>query len=249
MSKPVINCKFTGPRLGNQLFGYAFARGYAEKHGCELRCDPWLGSRLFQLDDKLPSAELPIRSDVEAERWQGETNIAIRGYSMRQACLTYTRSQAKQWFQFRPEIASHLKTVPIHDVCAHVRHGDFVGLPGFVAISMESYTSACEQFGFDPKSIHFVSQESPNKIAPLEKLELGFVADFYQLIRARILFRANSTFSWWAATLGSAEHIFSPDLRSVLAGLTELQFTPFVEGNWPSMSNSHSFVEDLHLPP
>lgn len=49
-------------RFGNQLFQYAFARIYAEKHGLELEVADWVGRDLFDLDDPKPS-HLPARQD------------------------------------------------------------------------------------------------------------------------------------------------------------------------------------------
>jgi hypothetical protein len=60
-------------------------------------------------------------------------------------------------------------------------------------------------------------------------------------MKARILFRANSTFSWWAATLGNPMLVYSP----VVEGLRGLQMdVKFVPGNEPrcvDLPNTHDF--------
>jgi hypothetical protein len=52
------------------------------------------------------------------------------------------------------------------------------------------------------------------------------VNDFFLMMKCKNLFRANSTFSWWAATLGDAQ-VFSP----VVGQRTGWLDVEFVEGN------------------
>jgi hypothetical protein len=57
-------------------------------------------------------------------------------------------------------------------------------------------------------------------------------------------FGANSTFSFWAATLGNAK-VYSPVIRGVRGGKPDA-YAEFVEGNWPVMADNHPNT-DLHL--
>jgi len=243
----IAQCKFSSPWLGNQLFIYAFARAYAEKHGFEFRCEPWMGERIFQLNDLPFLAGMTNRSDVELDKWDGESNITINGYAQRQPCLIYSRADARRYFQFRPEIQALLNRVPTFEMCGHLRHGDYLGVPGFVAIKHESYCKACSDYGFNPDDLHFVSQENACVIPELTTMGLGFLPDFYQLMKAKILFRANSTFSWWAGTLGNAERIFSPNVEGILGSDGVLRDAPFCDGNDENFTNHCWFTTRLEL--
>ena len=248
MSNGIIVAIMQG-RFGNCMFTYALARGYAERHGFQLQTGPWLGQQIFQLDDAPIEKELPLRTEFDVV--PGEADIAFRSYAMSQKAIDwYTRRDAQRWFQLRPKITEVLPCVPNY-CCAHLRHGDFLGLDGFVAVSRESYIRACGEYGINPTEMQFVQEEPQSRSAPaaLPSDVAPFLPDFWLMMQARLLLRANSSFSWWAATLGKAESVFSPKLDGILAGSREPQAVPFVEGNWPAISTQHWFCSDLHLKP
>ncbi len=60
--------------------------------------------------------------------------------------------------------------------------------------------------------------------------------DFLKLYFARTIFRANSSFSWWAATLSPTAKVFSPVIDQPhiygVDGMKEIT-VDFVEGNHP----------------
>jgi hypothetical protein len=68
---------------------------------------------------------------------------------------------------------------------------------------------------------------------------------FYRLMTAPILFRANSTFSWWAATLAENQRVFSPVIKGLSSG-DPVYCSEFEAGNWPQMTTS-PINTDLHL--
>ena len=234
--------------FGNRMAQYAFVRGYAETHGCTLQTNPWMGQKVFMLDDPpIENPKLVERGEDTIDDWKGEVNIRISGGGLHQHSLYYTRAQARKWFTFRPEIAELLKAVPHFEVAAHLRWADFVGLENFVTISSKSYYDACEKFGIDRKKMRFICEEDPIIVPglPVTGNEhsrggdpgldkgLSFLADFYALMQADILFRANSTFSLMAALIGHNKRVFCPDLFSIpYKGPRPLyQLVPFVEGN------------------
>jgi len=75
---------------------------------------------------------------------------------------------------------------------------------------------------------------------------MAALPSFYRLMTAPILFRANSTFSWWAATLGNGR-VFAPVIKDLI-GLNNQFFhhAEFIEGNWPQMTKA-PVNTDLHL--
>ncbi len=73
-----------------------------------------------------------------------------------------------------------------------------------------------------------------------------FLRDFFALYNADILFRANSTFSWWAATLGNAQNeVYSPVVEGLVGYQNQVKF---VKGNWPRCVSMNS-VSDYHIEP
>ncbi len=234
-------------RWGNQLFRYCYARGYAQKVGAELRTTPWVGQKIFHLSDAPMESGLPQRYDMDLETWDGETNIELTGWGLHQKCLLYNRDDARRWLRFQPWVEEAIQRIPRHDLAAHIRHGDFVTEEKYVAVSQSSYLRACRDFNLPAENLVFVSEDRPASIPALEKEEVGFLADFVRLMRAQLLLRANSTFSWWAHVLGENKRIFAPMLRGTLpvAGIT--QAVPFVEGNYPAISCAHPNCSDLFL--
>ncbi len=236
-------------RAGNTLFQYAHARAYAERVGAELQTDPWWGQEVFGLTEKPIAKELPKRADMDFENWDGEANIEITGWCLHQKCMIYSRKQAKEWLQFTPEIARALESVPAFEVAYHVRWGDFQTMADFIAISHKSYEKAIREFLPDYCQLpRMVCAWESLRSTKLESMNLGWLPDFAALIRAIFMFRANSTFSWWAATLGDNARVFAPKLNGIEPLAHQFQDVPFVEGNHPAISCFHPNCSDLHLP-
>lgn len=241
---------------------YAFARAYAERHGCQLQTNHWMGQHVFEISDPPIDRKLPIVVMEELEQWTGRTNVQIAGWGQHQKHLIYSRADARRWFRFRLEIVAKLAAVPRLDVAAHLRWGDFVGAGQFVAIKKESYLRACDQYGIDRSRLTFVSEEEPivcpeipidsnhhTRHADSAVTSLAFLPDWYALMQARILFRAPSTFSLWAGHLGNHERIFSPDLRGIPweGPGRPMMDVPFVEGNHMPITAHWSGHSELHL--
>lgn len=236
-------------RAGNNLFQYAHARSYAERIGAELQTDPWWGQKVFGLTEKPIERDLPKRADMDFEQWDGETDIELTGWALHQKCLLYSRADVKRWLQFTDEIERALKTdLSPFPVAYHVRWGDFQTMPDFIAISHGSYEKAIRQFlpdfNYLPKMICAWDSLRSTK---LESMNLGWLPDFAALMQATHLFRANSTFSWWAAALGDNARVFSPKLNGIAPLALCFQDVPFVEGNHCAISCFHNNCSDLYL--
>lgn len=208
-------------RFGNQLFAYAHARARANLEGRELCTPAWVGEELFDLP--------------EVSRAQHEQD---HGYHQNKAAMIYTRKQVKEWFKWKPGVLERLKDVPKPLCAAHVRRGDYEGLDGYVVVSERSYTGARDIY--EPESkLEFVSENWPRIVPGLP----GFAADFYRLSQAPVLFRANSSFSWWAATLGNGR-VYSPVVAH-LPGANQHD-CEFVPGNHPCLAAVGDNT-DMHL--
>jgi hypothetical protein len=231
-------------RLGNLLFIYAYARAYAEQNGYSLCIPPWVGERVFNIPeaDRTPSHSCDI--------------VCCENYRQSQDDLIYTRQQVKSWLQFRPEILTQLHQLDQSqpEIILNVREGD--DYSGFARVSRESYINACRKFGFDPEKAAWETDTQATRMPQFTVFAgnewgsgLGTSAvgipSFYRLMKAKVLFRANSTFSWWAATLSDGR-IFSPVVEG-LSGSPRVTCDNFVEGNWPAMTPGAGTNTDLHL--
>jgi hypothetical protein len=233
--------------FGAQLFQYAFARAYAEKYGAVLECPHWVGREVFTLTDPYNTVaygSLPARRPM-IDGITGEMNVHLEGYMTNQAAMIYTREQVRRWFTIKPELVEIIKTwVPADDVVvAHRRTGDYIGNQSYPVISRASYLYAANWFGYDPKTMRFVEVEAqvshPAIPGPIE-----FLPDFYRLMKAPVLFRGNSGFSWWAVVLGDHKMTFSPIVDGLKGG-TEM-LADFVAGNRPKIVDAPG-VTDLVL--
>jgi hypothetical protein len=172
-----------------------------------------------------------------------------------QDSLIYTREQVRSWFQIRDDVLENLKPVLKNRklVTLNIRKAsDYIGA-GLVMISEDSYYQAAKKEGYENGEFEFETDLEPTRLPQFtgdisaSGLCTSWVAlpSFYKLMTANVLFRANSTFSWWAATLGNAK-VFSPIIRGMRGGVPNQTCEKFVEGNWPVMADVHPNT-DLHL--
>lgn len=145
---------------------------------------------------------------------------------------------------------------------AHLRRDDIANanynktnVQGYSVIDKESYLKAFEKFGFDPHKVEWTSDDYIGKWHPDRKptphfgwrypqgsnyktgLMFDWLEDFLRLYFARTIFRANSSFSWWASFLSPTATIYSPVLdKQIIYGRdndgVEIN-VDFVEGNHP----------------
>lgn len=271
--------------LGNRMFEYAFARGYAERHGLELRRETCILDQIFDIPacppvdgsvSQVVSAENVKTEDNGQPGWAGRTGVTIVGMGQHQDCLDYyTRAKAREWFKLRPELEELVKDVPILNLVANPREGDYAfACNPMVLIDRQAYIAACEEQGYDSLWLYFLDGETHWRIPgiPVEKpwgqlndeekgklpgtkARLDFLPDWAILLRAKILFRSNSTFSWWGAALGEHDKVFCPNVARVRPedGILpnnptrKPQIVPFVEGNHLPMIAGYPWATELHL--
>lgn len=246
----ILNLYFLGD-FGNQLFQYAFARAFCERYDLELHTDPWLGERVFAISHPRCGSDLPRRDENTLQ--PEEVNVSYRSYSQQQKCLNlYNLTAVRKWFTLRTEVEEALNLIPMIRGMRifHLRRGDYAGY-GYALVSEGAYLKGAVKHDFDPRTFEFVSLEnvtarpSGSFSGELFTGELSMIPDFYRMMRASVLFRSNSTFAWWAATLSQAK-VFSPVIEGMLGGIEH--DCAFVKGNWPRLHNL-DFTTDLHLSP
>jgi hypothetical protein len=229
-------------RFGNLLFIYAHARAYCERNGYELCLPPWVGESIF---------EIPLANRTPANRCD---RVMPEDTHQRQESMLYTRAQVREWFRIKPTVLGLLRPILRNrkEVLLNVRLGnDYIGA-GMVVLTLECYTKAARHWGYKPDDWEWETDIYPARLpdftgdmsaSGLNTTWVG-LPSFYRLMTAPVLFRANSTFSWWAATLGNGK-VFAPIIKGLRGG----QFhdcAEFIEGNWPVMADNHPNT-DLHL--
>jgi len=135
---------------------------------------------------------------------------------------------------------------------------------GYSVISKESYYKAFEKFNYNPDNIVWVSDDHTNKwhtnrtktpnfgwVYPIgsiynDEYVFDWLEDFLKLYFARTIFRANSSFSWWASFLSPTAKIYSPVIdKQVIYGKgnegIEID-VDFVEGNHPHWMYNNSNI-------
>ena len=241
MSRGVVNCMPIGG-LGNQTFTYAFCRAYAERYDLELRINNWYGRYLWQVDDPPVKELFPLRSENDLE--YGEANFNYTSYSQIQRCMIYSRDDAHRWFKWDPDIEGLLRTaLPREPLLAHRRLGDYVGV--FDIISEKSYYDACDEYKLDKTQLQFLSGPGMPCVAGLPTEVAHFLPDFWRMMHCDVLLRGNSTFSWWAAVLGTCD-VYAPLLSSAVAAGNGEVDVRFVKGNHSRHLNAGN-VTELHL--
>ncbi|MBV9327305.1 MAG: hypothetical protein JO352_26455 [Chloroflexi bacterium] len=144
---------------------------------------------------------------------------------------------------------AHLRRDDISDAEYNRHHAQ-----GYSVISRDAYFAAFEKFGYSADGIQWVSDDYtgkwhtnrrarypagwtyPTGSEYVKGMVFDWLDDFLKLYFARTIFRANSSFSWWAGVLSPTARVFSPvlDRRHIYGvdGLEEID-VEFVEGNHP----------------
>lgn len=216
------------------MFQYAFARGYAEKHGFRLETDPWIGQEIFEIEDPGISQDFPRMSETEIP--DGKGDVSFLSYAQNQMCADfYTKSAVKTWFRLRPKWTYLIP--PKHpNPVAHYRGGDYFHA-GYPIVGKNSYRHAVKKRGFKTSEIIFCEER--------DGLEC-VLEDFLYMRDAGVLFRANSSFSWWAAALGDGV-VYSPRIDGLECS-KEHDEVPFELGNHCRTADL-DFITDIHLKP
>ena len=168
----------------------------------------------------------------------------------------YSKKELKHFFEFSDELkASDIykraeDKQGTYDI-AHLRRDDIMYSDtnhnwNYPAISKRSYEKAFYTFGVDPKKVVWISDDFPTYPSQgwayptgqnflLKEPFYDFLPDFLKLYFARKIFRANSSFSWWASFLSPIAKVYSPILhkRIIYSEEQEELNCEFIEGTTP----------------
>lgn len=229
-------------RFGNLLFQYCYLRSYCEGNGLELCLHPWVGEQVFEI----PAAVRP-RKGREADVLLPEDT------HQRQESLLYTKQQVRDWLRIKPSVLERLQPARQGNrILLDWRRGsDYLGA-GLVSLGSQCYLDAMVQHGYLNQEHEWEIDTDPTRLPAFQgdPTASGFnttwvsLPAFYRMMTAPVHFRANSTFSWWAATLGDAK-VFAPVIKGVRGGVPDA-YAQFVAGNWPVCADNYPNT-DLHL--
>lgn len=230
MSQKIVQFTQLGKlgRFGNQLFQYVFARTYAERYNATLEIPEWIGEKVFKdISHQRPSCKLP-RTEEDKISW-GQVNIDLFGYfQKKQFRDILSEAKIRSWFQFKDEIIEKFKKKEGYNIVAHLRRGDYVEKYSdhFCIVTKESYIKACEKYRLPADRVIWLSEEA-QKFTPELDNDLQFLPDFFSMINADVLLRANSTFSFCAGFF-NRNKVYSPIIIEK-TGFSEVEFA---EGNY-----------------
>ena len=239
----IVQCTQIGSngRFGNQLFQYAFARSYAEKYNAVLEIPEWIGEKVFKnVSHPKLSCVLP---QIQPDKipW-GEVNIDLFGYFQEKDTLAFvSETKIREWFQFQDRWLKRFKinkSIVIkhynESVVAHLGRGDYVSqyLDYFCVITDGSYVEAMKKIGHFDHLINWLCEETQKYCLDLDE-DLQFLPDFFEMINAEVLYRANSSFSFWAGFFNEGL-VYSPVVGDLVGVNSDVEF---VLGNYPRTTN------------
>lgn len=220
----IVQCTCLGNqgRFGNQIFQYIFARTYAEVYNATLEIPEWVGEKIFKnVAHQRPSCRL-MRTGKDVISW-GSVNIDLFGYFQKRQFINFlSTKKVRRWLQFKDEWVKIFKKND-YSIVAHLRRGDYVEKYSehYCIVSKESYLKACETYNLPIDKIVWLSEETQKHCSELDN-DLQFLPDFFSMINADVLLRANSTFSIWAGFFNKFK-VYSPVVGNVV-GLSDVNF-------------------------
>lgn len=219
MSK-FISCSAVGGygRWGNNICQYMFARHYADLLGAELHIPAtWYGWKVFDLDAKPMKVQAQRVNEMDLD--YKTSGVDIWGYFQDPQFLSQlSREKCKQWL--RPKIKRKG-----HKYVAHLRRGDYLTTPGYTVIPWSDLVRSFNAQGVDADEVAIYSDDPQycrNGARPDPSNPWN---DWLEIQASEVIWRSASSYSWTAALLSDAKHIFSPLTVGVEPG-KPIEFQP-----------------------
>ena len=228
-------------RFGNQLLQYGFLRMYAAEHGLGVEAPDWIGRDLFDLDDPLPSAALPVASEETCDLCASLNREIPDVFADRDLwgyCCYATHRLARYRAMFRElfapgervgaavrEAMARARARGRTLVALHLRRGDF-GYGRFWVSPERWYLDWLDvEWPRLDRPVLYIATDDASVIgafasySPMGAADLGvaipgadFYLDFHILTQADALAISNSSFSFVAAMLNAhAASFVRPD--------------------------------------
>lgn len=246
-------------RFGNQIFQYLTAKGLAYKYGVKLSVPgDWIGRKIFNIPEPDLDLQITARTPVDTlpvgAAFKTFHVIDLYGYYQYQRAFNLYSRHLTDWLKFRWDIEPYFAKVPKDCIVVHKRRGDYASpqyINKYCNITDKSYNQAIEQAKERVGDLRVITltEENPLLFYHPDPDVAQLLPDFLCMAQAKVVIRANSTFSFWGGLLCELNggEILSP----VVEDKVGWQNVEFVWGNWPRMadSNNHpgSILTDLHI--
>lgn len=212
-------------RLGNQCWEIASTLGIAEKMGLPAVFRRWSFAPYFSVPDTLWVDTLPGYA-IDAETTSYVQHIAERHrpYMQDRNLWAHIEDRIVAYFQ-RSALAEQIMRIknpaffdipPEERIGVHIRRGDAVAVPLLFPVQSTRYvTGALEQLG-DDGTIYVFTDDPGWAYDHLGGLGAHVVVgnadweDMLLMSQCGRLAIANSSFSYWAATIGQSPHVCYP---------------------------------------
>ena len=224
--------------FGNELFQYAVAKAYARKNNYILEIPKnWIGREIFEnVKDPVIENDYPV-CDLDNISDEGESYIRLDGYfESLKSINMYSKQDVLWWFKLKEKY--DYPKIKDYYVTAHLRRGDFLNIKnGRCVVAKICFKEAIINNGYNINKIIWVGEDIKQPFYEEFNIskELYFLYDFVLLKNSDVIFRSDSTFSWWAASLSNAK-IFSPVIDDKVGWQYDIKF---VKGNYPAVYYNH----------
>ena len=243
-------------RLGNQMFQIASSVGIAAKNGTFADFPEWKYNEYFNLKVGCSNFKKYNTEVKELAFHYNDVNLPCMGnYDLKGYLQSYKywagyEKQIRCLFEFTKELTYKcndlLPNNEKQNIAIHIRRGDYVGNPSHYNLSIRYYLNALEYFNWTDYNLIFFSDDIefakwhfaclPNAYfihgSEIEDLCTMTLCDHFII--------ANSSFSWWAAYLGTKPHstIIRPK-EHFAGGQLKHDIKDLYPNDWVVISNEH----------
>lgn len=208
-------------RLANQLFQISSTIGIARKNGLAPVFPAWEYDRYFA--EPIPHGQMNTNNLAEEDFLykdipvKGGDNLA--GYLQSEKYWVDHKQDVLRQFEFKKSFSEYFPSRSLYarvfekeTIAVHVRRGDYVDNPNYVNLPAEYYHGALNQFFPENKKINImVFSDDPSFAATLFRdwpnvtiaQDNSDIDDLCLMSLCNHFVIANSSFSWWAAYLGT----------------------------------------------
>ena len=197
---------------GNQMFQVAASIGAADRHINEWRVsDRFIWKEYVNIPNEryITDYSLP-RYNEPHFHFQAipAGDYELHGYFQSYRYFHHCRDKIKRYFSPR----FHLDGVDDNAVAVHIRGGDYLKLPDYhYNLTTDYYREALHTIGAEAVYVFTDDKQHAARVMPNKDYTIfeggADVHDLFQMSKFSKIIMANSSFSWWAAYLSSADVI------------------------------------------
>jgi hypothetical protein len=201
-------------KFGNALFQYSVTKSIAFHFNFNYcSSSNWIGRKIFEIDDPdlIEDANPANENDLLIVKTIKNKNWDMIGFFQNPIYYQFlSTSICRNWLKIKDKWIKKFPKKKDFYIACHLRRGDMEEMHySYPLINENSYINAVRDYGYDEKDIIWVSDNFPEIDSECEKEGIGFLPDFMTLYNSDVLFRANSTMSFWAGLLGDCR-MYSP---------------------------------------